>query len=313
MIYRLARLVALIGIGLGLHGASQSEGLLAAVGPQWNHSNDTDGLRIDKWAASGFTHYQSGQQWRGVELQQQQYRQNANALDGQSVSYVAQNIDPVSGMGYNYKAGWNQGLGASLLTAEANWNQAYSPSMQWGLFASRDWVESFAALQNKVHYDLVGGSVDYQFHPRVTAVASLAQTHFSDGANRQQQRMRWVWDALPEHGVTLQWAYKHQLGEKDASPRLYFNPEQLDESITFIGWRKRLEGWQMYARAGWGTQKVTGLNTSPARVTELNLSSPVRGEQFFKFRLGTTETVGINGAGYVYRFADVQWVFRLNH
>jgi hypothetical protein len=69
----------------------------------------------------------------------------------------------------------------------------------------------------------------------------------------------------------------------------------------------------MYARAGWGTQKVTGLNTSPARVTELNVSSPVRGEQYFKLRLGTTETVGINGPGYIYRFADVQWVFRLNH
>lgn len=103
-------------------------------------------------------------------------------------------------MGYNYKAGWNQGLGASLLTGEANWSQAYSPSLQWGLFASRDWVESFTALQNKVHYHLVGGSVDYQFHPRVTAIASIAQTHFSDNANRQQQRMRWVWDAIPEHG-----------------------------------------------------------------------------------------------------------------
>lgn len=77
MIYRLARLVALIGIGLGLQGASQAEGLLSAVGPQWNHSNDTDGLRIDKWAVTGFTSYQSGQQWRGIELQQQQYRKTA--------------------------------------------------------------------------------------------------------------------------------------------------------------------------------------------------------------------------------------------
>jgi hypothetical protein len=48
MIYRLARLVALIDIGLERQGASQAEGLLSAVGPQWNHSNDTNGLRIDK-------------------------------------------------------------------------------------------------------------------------------------------------------------------------------------------------------------------------------------------------------------------------
>jgi hypothetical protein len=57
---------------------------------------------------TGFTSYQSGQQWRGIELQQQQYRQNGNALDGQSVTYVAHNIDPVNGMSYNYKAGLNQ-------------------------------------------------------------------------------------------------------------------------------------------------------------------------------------------------------------
>jgi len=309
---RLANFAAMACLTLGVVNTSWAQNTWALTAPQWNHSHDSDGLKIDKWAIAALPSYQSGVQWQGFEFQQQRYRQNSNALDGQTVSYVAQKTDPLTGLGYSYKAGWNQGLNQSLLTGEFNWGQAFSPQLQWGVFANRDWVESFGALQNNIHYDLVGGNVDYQIHPRLTTVASLTQTRFSDNQNRQQQRLRAVWDALPDHGVTLQWAYKHQLGEQNNAQRLYFNPERLDESIVFVGWRKRIEGWQLYARAGRGSQKVTAQDSTPARVTEVNLTSPLYGDQFFKFRLGSTETIGLNGPGYVYRYADVQWMFRLN-
>lgn len=313
MRYRLANLAALACIALSSANTVWAQSSWALSAPQWNHSHDSDGLKIDKWAVAALPSYQSGLEWRGVEWQQQRYRQNSNALDGQTLSYVAQKTDPLTGLGYNYKAGWNQGLGQSLFTGEFNWSQAVNPQLQWGVFASRDWVESFGALQNNIHYDLIGGNVDYQIHPRFTTVASLTQTRFSDNQDRQQQRLRMVWDALPDHGVTLQWAYKHQLGEPSNGQRLYFNPERLNESIAFVGWRKRIEGWQLYARAGWGSQKLIDQDSTPARVTEINLTSPVHGNQFFKLRLGSSETIGLKGPGYVYRYADVQWIFRLHH
>jgi hypothetical protein len=309
------RWAAIAGLTLCASGHSMAQSASSwAIAPQWQSSNDSDGLKIDKRAIAALPSYASGLQWQGLEWQTQRYAQNGTTLDSHTLSYVAQNLHPISGLGQSYRLGWNQGLGSSLVTGEFNWSQAFNDRLQWGVFASRDWVESLPALQSQVHYDLVGGNIDYRVHPRLTAVASLAQTRFSDHQDRQQQRVRLIWDAWPEQGVTLQWAYKHQLGEKDASPRLYFNPERLDESIAFVGWRRRFEGWQLYARAGWGQQKIIDQEATPARVFELNLNSPIYGQQFFKLRLGRNETFGLNATGtpgYAYRYADVQWIWRL--
>jgi hypothetical protein len=165
-------------------------------------------------------------------------------------------------------------------------------------------------LEQGTYYDLVGGNVDYQVHPRLTVIGSLAQTHFSDGHDRQQQRARAVWDAWPDQGVTLQWAYKHQLGETITTPS-YFNPDRLDESMGLIGWRRRHMGWQWYARVGEGRQKVDANASTPARLAELQLSSPEDSDSLMKLRAGRSETVGLNGPGYVYRYLDLQWIWRL--
>lgn len=312
---RLTRLAALAWLALCASGDGLAQSAAPwAIAPQWQSSNDSDGLKIDKVSAAWLPTYRSGLQWQGVEWQTQRYVQNGTTLDGHTLSYVGQNLDALTGLGHSYRIGWNQGLNTTLVTGDFNWNQALNDRLHWGVFASRDWVESLPALQNSIHYDLIGGNVDYRVHPRLTAVASLAQTRFSDQQDRQQQRVRLIWDAWPDQGVTLQWAYKHQIGEKEVSPRRYFNPERLDESIAFVGVRRRFEGWQLYARAGWGQQKIIDQDATPARVVELNLNSPVQGAQFFKLRVGRSETYGLNGSGtpgYAYRYADVQWIWRL--
>jgi hypothetical protein len=292
-------------------GGSAVDTSPAVMFPSVSHSSDSDGLVIDKISAAYLPTYQSGYQWQGVEVQTQRYRQAGSVLDGHTLAYTHSAIDPRTGLGLSWRAGLNQGLNTSLVVGEFNVNQAYSDRISWGLFASRDWVESIGALQQAIHYDLVGGSVDYQVHPRLTAIGSLAYTRFSDGQDRQQQRTRLVWDAWPEHGLTLQWAYKRQYGATDGVRRTYFNPQQLDESLGYVGWRRRYEGWQVYARAGWGYQKLLDQDHTPARATELQLTSPLYGQRFFKLRAGYTETIGLNGPGYVYRFVEGQWVWRL--
>lgn len=283
-----------------------------AVAPAWSQSNDSDGLHIQKAFAAALPQYSNGLKWQGVELQTQHYRQNDNSLSGQGVNYTAQDVDALSGLGYSLKAGVNQGPEKTTVIGDWNYNQAFNSQLHWGVFASRDWVESMPALRQGLHYDLVGGNVDYQIHPRVTLVSSLAQTHFSDGHDRQQQRVRAIWDAWPDQGLTLQWAYKHQLGETVVNPS-YFNPDRLDESMGIIGWRRRIAGWQWYARLGEGRQQVNQQDHTPARLAELQLTSPVQGNWFFKLRAGRSETVGLNGPGYVYRYLDAQWIWHLGH
>ena len=311
MTYRITRLS--VSLALSLSASAVAANTLWAVSPAWSQSSDSDGLSIHKAFAAALPSYSNGLKWQGVELQTQRYQQNGNTLSGHGVNYTAQDLDALTGMGYSLKIGANQGPTQTTAIGEWNYNQAYNAQLHWGVFASRDWVESMNALQQGTHYDLVGGNVDYQVHPRVTVIGSLAQTHFSDGQDRQQQRARAVWDAWPDQGVTLQWAYKHQLGETiaNANQRYYFNPDRLDESMGLIGWRRRYEGWQWYARLGEGRQKVNNDEHTPARLVELQLSSPVHGDSYFKLRTGRNETVGLNGPGYVYRFLDLQWIWRL--
>ena len=283
-----------------------------AVAPGWSQSSDSDGLSIHKASTAALPSYSNGLKWQGVELQEQRYQQNGNTLSGHGVNYTAQDLDALTAMGYSLKVGVNQGPEKTTAIGDWNYNRAYNAQLHWGVFASRDWVESMNALQQGIHYDLVGGNVDYQVHPRVTVVGSLAQTHFSDGQDRQQQRARAVWDAWPDQGITLQWAYKHQLGDANgATSNNYFNPDHLNESMGIIGWRRRYEGWQWYARLGEGRQSVNNDGSTPARLAELQLTSPVYGSSYFKVRAGRSETVGLNGPGYVYRYLDAQWIWPL--
>jgi len=297
---------------LGLSTQALAADTTWALSPSWSQSSDSDGLSVHKAFATAMPSYTNGLKWQGVEWQEQRYQQNGTALSGHGVNYTAQHLDALTGLGYSLKVGINQGPEKTTVIGDWNYNAAFNSQLNWGVFASRDWVESIGALQQGIHYDLVGGNVDYQAHPRVTVVGSLAQTHFSDGQDRQQQRARAVWDAWPDQGITLQWAYKHQLGDANgATSGNYFNPDRLSESVGLIGWRRRVEGWQWYARLGEGRQQVNNDSHTPARLAELQLTSPVRGNSYLKLRAGRSETVGLNGPGYVYRYLDAQWIWPL--
>ena len=299
-------------VALGLHTHTWAADNTWAISPTWSHSSDSDGLSVRKAFAATMPSYANGLKWQGVELQEQRYTQNSTALSGHGVSYTAQDLNAVTGLGYSLKVGINRGHEKTITVGDWSYNKAFNHQINWGVFVSRDWVESMGALQQGIHYDLAGGNVDYQVHPRFTVVGALAQTHFSDGQDRQQQRARAVWDAWPNQGITLQWAYKHQLGDKNGvTARNYFNPERLDESVGLIGWRRRFEGWQWYARLGEGRQQVNDDVSTPARLVELQLTSPMHGTSYLKLRAGRHETVGLNGPGYVYKYLDVQWIWRI--
>jgi hypothetical protein len=309
MTYPIQLLVA--SMALTLPASAQSNPKPAwAVSPAWSQSSDSDGLHIRKAVAIALPSYTHGLKWQGVEWSEQRYTQHGTAISGHGLNYTEQDIHAITGMGHSLKVGINQGPQKTTAIGDWSFNRALGKQLNWGVFANRDWVESIGALQQGIHYDLVGSNLDYQIHPRFTLVGSLAQTRFSDGQDRQQQRALVVWDMLPDQGVTLQWALKHQLGEKDVLKRLYFNPDRLEESMAIIGWRRRYEGWQWYARLGEGRQKVNDQVSTPARMGELQLNSPVQGRSYFKLRAGHTETSGLSGPGYVYRYVDVQWIWQ---
>ena len=230
------------------------------------------------------------------------------------MNYTVQETDAVTGLGYNYKIGINQGPHQTLVTGDWSWNKAFTPQLQWGLFASRDWVESMAALQNSVHYELGGWQYRLPITPPPYPYRLFEHKHaFSDGQNRQQQRARVVFDAWPEQGITLQASQKHQIGEKNVQPCVAISiPNSLMRPwVLWVGVNAFKVGNGMRA-LGAGHQYVLNEANTPARLADLQISSPVRGNSYFKLRAGESETRGVNGPGYVYRYFDVQWIWRLD-
>jgi hypothetical protein len=282
-----------------------------ALGTQWWQSSDSDGLSIRKPAATAYYRWESGATWHGVEAQQARYAQGGTGLEGRSLAAVGQSVDPATWLGYGYRLAWSDGPTRGTWLGEGFWSGALGSRTQWSVFGTRDRVESFSALQAGLTFDLVGASVDHQLVPGLTLVGAATSTRFSDAQDRQQLRLRAVWDALPEQGLTVQLHLKAQQGESDVPVRRYFNPDRLEEAQWVLGWRKRWEGWQLTARAGSGMQRVNNGDSTTMRTAEAQVQSPLRGKQFFKFRFGWSDTLGLGGPGYTYRSGDLSWVYPL--
>lgn len=294
-----------------IHNVGKATEINSAISTSLNVTNDSDGLIIQKVTLGALPAYTSATQSHGLEWQVQRYLQNNSVITGQGINYGWQSVDAQTGMGNTLRAGLNQlGSAKTIMTIDWNFNRAHNEFINWGLTVNSDWVESIAALQNGTRYDLVGTNLDVQIHPRFTVVGAVNQTYFSDGHERQQERVRAIWDAWPDQGLTIQWSYKHQAGESITNPS-YFNPDRLDESVGIIGWRKRFNGWQWYARLGSGTQTINSLTSSPVQLLEFQITSPPKENSFFKIRMGHNEIYGINGPGYKYRYAELQYILPL--
>lgn len=287
--------------------ASIAQGLIL---PTLHTSSDSDDMRITKVGGGVLYRYTHPQHYTGLVWEHQRFSQTGQAaLNGQSLSWVTQRIDPATALGYQFKAGYSARPIRHLVNFDGSLAYALSPSTRVEWFASRDRVDSMEALQNGTHYILAGGALDYTLHPRLTAVASLAHTQFSDSTERDQLRLRLIWDAIPQYGITLQLLHKNQWGDEASAG--YFNPDRLQEHMAAIGWRHRFNGWLVAARLSAGQQKVNQASWEPARLSELQLTSPPSPNGQLKLRLNEQRNWDLSGPNYRYRSLDLQWVMPL--
>jgi len=286
---------------------SNAQGLIL---PTLHFSSDSDNMRITKIGGGLLYRYTHPQHYTGLVWEQQRFSQSGqHVLNGQNLSWVTQHIDPTTALGYQLKAGYSTKPMRSLLTFDGSLAYALSPSTRVEWFASRDRVDSITALQNGTHYTLAGGALGYTLHPRLTAVASVAHTQFSDSTDRQQLRLRLIWDAIPQHGITLQLMHRNQRG--DAASQGYFNPDRLQEHMAGVGWRDRFNGWLVAARMSAGQQQVNQGRWEPARLSELQVTSPPSPNGQLKLRLVEQKNWDLSGPNYRYRSLDLQWVMPL--
>lgn len=298
--------------GLNIGHASPAQPSLAQglIAPKVHASSDSDNMRITKTAGGVLYRYNHPQHYTGLVWEHQQFRQTGQgSLSGQVLSWVTQHIDPATALGYQLQIGHSQGPGRSLLTFDGSTAYAPHPTTRLEWFATRDRVDAMSALARGLHYTLAGGAIDYTLHPRLTAVSSVTHTQFSDSTDRQQLRFRFIWDALPEHGITLQTLHRQQWG--DSRSQGFFNPERLQEHMAAVGWRQRFDGWLVTGRISAGRQQVNQGRWQPARLSEIQLTSPPSPNGQFKLRLGEQKNIELSGPNYRYRSLDIQWLMPL--
>jgi hypothetical protein len=277
--------------------------------PLVHHSRDSDGLSITKAGAGIYPWLAHAQDWQGLELYRFHYAQAQTTLHANAVLYSQENRSPQTGLGYTLRAGVREDRTQKDWILDANRSWPLGEASRVELFAQRDRVESISALLAGTTMNLVGVAVDYSLHPRVTAVALASKTWFSDSAQRDLQRLRLIGDLIPDSGLTLQWSLRRQSGTPAQGPRLYFNPEDMTESLLVLGVRRRVAGWQLQGRIGFGTQEVSG-DRSPARHFDLTVVSPLENRQTTRLRVVVAETFGLSGPGYRYQSIDIHTVWQ---
>lgn len=298
------------GVSVAPSGTDNSRGVAL---PIVHHATDSDGLTITKLGLGVYPGLVDFQHWRGIELHRSRYGQDRVAMQANALLFSQEYREPRTGLGHSLRLGIREDTIQTDWILDANRSWAFGEAMRLEFFAQRDRVESIPALQAGITMNLVGAAVDYSLHPRLTAVAAASKTWFSDDAARDQQRLRIIGDLLPEHGLTLQWSLRRQSGSRAEGvegPRRYFNPEDMTESVVAVGLRRRVEGWQLQARVGFGSQEVLG-ERSPTRQLDLWLTTPLDKRTNTRLRAGAYETFGLSGPGYRYRFIDLQtvWLF----
>ncbi|MBU3650864.1 MAG: hypothetical protein FGM28_11250 [Limnohabitans sp.] len=299
-------------LGLILAASLAPNALALGLAPQAAQSRDSDGLHITRWGASALPLWRDATHWRGVAYETQQYQQLDREVKTRSLAWVDQQVNAQTALGYTLRLGWSEGAQRNLWTGDWSWSAAASERLQWNVFANRDRVESLPALQQGVHMNLVGVGADYQFHPRLTGVVAAHHTAFSDDQQRDVQRWRLIWDAWPEQGVNLQWALRTQRGQRNGQPPLYFNPNRFEDSLVYLGWRRRYAGWLVQGRAGLGEQRIDAQERTPARASELLVQSPQRDGQSLRLQWSSMQSAGgLQGAGYRWQQLQAQWVIQL--
>jgi hypothetical protein len=231
------------------------------------------------------------------------------SLDASQVDVVRRAVDARSGLGHQTALGLNDLGGRQLLTADVDYSTDLGPSTRTGLFLSRDWVETRAALADGLYATHYGASLEQRLASAWAAIGLLGQQRFSDGNVRDHARMRLVYDLLPQWGVNAQFRHRHFWNSAPWGGR-YFSPDVYHEDLLAVGVRRRHAGWMLAAAVGAGQQRVSAEAPTPTHLAELEVSSPPAGDVLLRARAGYSDSAAFTGPGYIYRYLQAEVILR---
>lgn len=302
------RLVPLLLAVFALAAAAQ-ENTSALLAPAVFVSADSEDFVVRKTALGWAPLYRHGLEYTAVRAATHRYSSGDWSAEASQFSVTRTAVDGRSGLGYQAALGLNELGGRSLLTADVDHTRALGETTRAGVFLSRDWVETRAALDQGLFHTYYGASLEQQLAPGWTTIGVLGQQRFSDGNVRDHARLRAVHDLLPAWGLNLQYRHRHFW---NSSPwgGSYFSPEVYYEDTLALGLRRRVGGWMLGGALGLGQQRVSGDTPTPTHLAELEVTSPLAASVFVRARAGYSDSAALTGPAYIYRYLQAEVLLR---
>lgn len=307
-INRLLTCLALLLVSTAVIAADDDTRPGNAVGARGFLSTDSEGFDTRRVALEYFPRYQNANSFSGMRYTTHSYQQNSWSRIGQQLALVHRNVDPATANGWNLDAGWFQQEGRGLFALEGNYHRALAAHTGLDLFINRDWLETPPALDKGVHFTLAGAALEQGLGAHVTLVGFAARQDFSDGNARNHGRFKFIYQPDLDSGLTLQARYRRYNSTSSDVGGAYFNPEDYDETMLALGWRKKIQGWNLNFTGGLGKQKVDSDPYASTYLLEAGLQSPPWYPYTVRVRAAVNQMASFFGPDYRYNYLQAEWI-----
>jgi hypothetical protein len=277
--------------------------------PELFLTSDSEGFSARKISASYLPFYEHGDRNSGVQLQHSRFKQDHWSTSSNQVALITKAINPRTALGYSVNVGVNELDGHSLLTTDSQYGFSLFEKTRLELILNRARVETQRSLDNDIYYTMFGANIEQQVFSRLSAMAMIGDQKFSDSNSRPFVRAKIVADVLPDYGINFQLRYRKFHSTDINVDRNYFNPEDYQETMAAIGFRKKIKGWMYAGTLGFGRQHIDSIPSTQTKLFEFNATSPFVGDIFFRTRMGYSQSGGFQGPDYSYKYLMEELIF----
>jgi hypothetical protein len=276
----------------------------AASIPEYYVSSDSEGFVTNKYKASAYGIYKNPDNYTGIQIQHNQFRQNNWDSSAQQYGLVTKAVDTRTGLGYNLNVGYNLQNGYKLLTTDSNYSLKLTNTTQAEFLLFRDRVETQNSLTNGIYYTMAGVSIEQKIIDRLSVVVFGGNLYFSDTNTRPTIKAKIIYDLVPDYGITGQIRYRQFRNTNTGVTNNYFNPNTYSESMLALGLRKRINNWMVNGVAGVGQQSVDSGPHTTTQLYELALTSPpvTANNMHIRAKAGYSESASFGGPNYSHRY-----------
>lgn len=298
----------LAGITDAVAGNEVPAGQAAGTGLFLSHDNE--GFDTQRWSFEYMPQYENADARNGARYTAHRYRHGGWARDGQQFSLLHRNNRLTAKKGWQLDAGLFLQGGLNLLTLDGGYRHTLSERTGLEIFINRDWVETAKALDNGIHFNFAGMSLEHSLGAQMTLIGLAARQEFSDGNTRNHGRLKLIWQPVVDSGLTFQARYRAYTSSNNDVTGMYFNPREYNEAMLAAGWRQKMQGWNVNLVAGAGQQKIDDGPYTGTHLLEGSIQNPAASHYSVRLRAGYSQSAAFNGPNYRYSYLFSEWIMR---